>query len=74
MTKVWTGAVVAAALALAGAMGLAQAQNTTGTSDRWCFKNTFGGADCSYHTLAQCKMSRPPDTSCFRARNNPKPK
>jgi hypothetical protein len=73
MTKLWITALFAGGLALAGAMELAQAQNKP-TSDRWCFKNTFGGSDCSYHSLAQCKASRPPDTSCFRARNNPKPK
>ena len=66
MTKLWMGAVVAGALALAGAMEMAQAQNKPAT-DRWCFKNQFGGSDCSYHTLAQCKASRPADTSCFRA-------
>jgi hypothetical protein len=72
MNKLWMCAVVVGALALGGAMELAQAQNKT--SDRWCFKNTFGGSDCSYHSLAQCKASRPPDTSCFRARSNPRPK
>jgi hypothetical protein len=72
MTKLWMAAVVAGAFALAGATELAHAQ-TKPTNDRWCFKNTFGGSDCSYHSLAQCKASRPADTSCFRGRNNPKP-
>jgi hypothetical protein len=52
---------------LAGATQLAQAQNKPDTTGRWCFKNSFGGSDCSYHTLAQCKASRPADASCFRA-------
>jgi len=68
MHKLLIGAVVAGVLGLTGAMQLAQA--ATAKPERWCYK-AGQAADCSYHSLAQCKASRPPSASCFRARNKP---
>jgi Protein of unknown function (DUF3551) len=67
MTKLWVSVVVAGMLVLAGATELAQAQQPK--PSRWCFKSPEGETDCSYHTLAQCKASRPLNAACYRGRN-----
>jgi hypothetical protein len=69
MTKSWIIAVAAGALALAGATGLAQAQRAPAQS-HWCYQSPDGMTDCSYNTLAQCKASRPLQSTCFRARRS----
>jgi len=64
MTKLWTSAVIGGALALVAVTG-AQAQ-----AQRWCYQSPDGMTDCSYDTLAQCKASRPLQSTCFRARKS----
>jgi hypothetical protein len=34
----------------------------------WCYRSSDGLIDCSYDTLAQCKASRPLESSCYRSR------
>jgi hypothetical protein len=68
MSKLLIGAMVAGVLGLAGATELAYA--ATAKPERWCFKSGLG-SDCGYHSLAQCKASRPASASCFRARGKP---